>query len=145
MAVYLHIFTLLVNKTAVSEKYKGGIEKFREDYNIPLSEINQEDDELFALGQMNPDLYDIDKLISEGLSFDSEKQSSDDFTILYRYGDFFWEVNWLKHNKVFAWHINTADDVLKRVDEISNMHLERIIELAEEGRNPLVAIRSENL
>lgn len=55
---------------------------FRIDYEIPMSEINQEDNELFSLGQMNPDQFEIESIISKGLSYDSEKQHSDDFTII---------------------------------------------------------------
>jgi hypothetical protein len=36
MPVYLDIFNLIVNKKAVAEKYSGGINQFRIDYNIPI-------------------------------------------------------------------------------------------------------------
>ena len=76
MPIYLDIYNLIVAKKAVTESYSGGIPQFRIDYNIPLSEINQEDDELFSLGQMNADQFDIDHLVSSGLSFDVENQKS---------------------------------------------------------------------
>jgi len=93
MPVYLHIANLIISKKAVQEKYIGGLEKFREDYKIKTSEINQEDGQLFSLGQMNADEFEIEKLITNGLSFNEELQRSDDFTIVYRYGDIYWQVD----------------------------------------------------
>lgn len=43
MAIYLDIFNLIINKKAITEKYIGGLERFREDFDIPASEINHED------------------------------------------------------------------------------------------------------
>jgi hypothetical protein len=142
MATYVHIYNLIIRKQAVIEKYLGGIEQFRIDYNIPSSEINQEDDELFSLGQMNADQFDVDSLLSKGLSFDADQQKSDDFVILYRYGALFWEANWIKHNKVFAWHIETSSEILLKVDEISNMTMDDISEQFEKGNNVFKTIRN---
>jgi hypothetical protein len=56
MPIYLDIYNLIVAKKAVTESYSGGIPQFRIDYNIPLSEINQEDDELFSFLRFNVSL-----------------------------------------------------------------------------------------
>lgn len=143
MPVYLHIFNLIIDKKSVIEKYHGGIEQFRLDYNIPSSEINQEDDELFSLGQMNADEFDIEGLVSKGIQYDKKNQTSNDFTIVYRYGDMLWEAKWLKNNKVFAWHINTSSELKARVAEISNMSMDYIVEQMENGNNLLNTIRQE--
>lgn len=145
MPVYLHLFNLVIDKKAVTEKYAGGMDQFRTDYDIPSSEINQEDDELFSLGQMNADQFDLDSLISKGLSYDMDGQRSDDFTIVYRYGDVFWEVEWLKHNRVFAWHVDLSSELKLRMDEISNMSLDDISKQMEKGNNLLKAIRLADL
>ena len=145
MATYVHIYNLIIRKQAVIEKYSGGIEQFRIDYNIPSSEINQEDDELFSLGQMNADQFDVYSLISKGLSFDAAEQKSDDFVILYRYGDLFWDANWIEHNKVFAWHIETSNEILLKVDVISNMTMDDISEQFEKGNNLFKTIRNGNV
>lgn len=145
MAVYQHIFNLIISKKRRNRKYTGGIEQFRKDYNIPSSEINQEDDELFSIARMNADEFDIDSLISKGLSFDIEGQKSDDFTIVYRYGDIFWDVKWLKNNKVFAWHIETSSDIVLKVDEISNMTWDYINEQMKKGNNLLKTIRKAHV
>lgn len=145
MPIYLHIYNLVIDKKAVAEKYAGGMEQFRMDYDIPSSEINQEDDELFSLGQMNADQFDLDSLISKGLSYDMDGQRSDDFTIVYRYGDVFWEVEWLKHNRVFAWHVDLGSELKLRMEEISNMSLDDISKQMEKGNNLLKAIRLADL
>lgn len=141
MPVYLDTFSLILDKKAIIEKYSGGIEQFRIDYNIPESQVNQEDDELFALGKMNGDEFDIDKLVAKGLSFDEINQKSNDFTIIYRYGDLYWEVNWLKHNKVFAWHIKTDPRLIAKVDEISALSISEIQNQMKKGIDLLWTIR----
>jgi hypothetical protein len=132
---------LIIDKKAVIKKYSGGIEQFRIDYEIPLSEINQEDDELFSLGQMYDDEFDIDSLISKGLSYDSGEQKSDDFTIIYRYADFVWHVNWLQHNRVFAWHVDTSPDLKLKMDRICNMTMDEITKQMENGKNLFETIK----
>ena len=144
MPVYLHIFNLIINKKAITDKYFGGLGQFRKDYDIPESEINQEVGELFSLGAMNVDQFDIDRLIMNGLSFDKENQCSDNFTIIYRYGDIFWKVNWLQHNEVFTWHVNANSKELEEVNAISTMLMDTITELIEKGDNPLKTIRIDN-
>ena len=85
MPIYIDIFSLVLDKKIIAQKYHGGIHQFRIDYHIPESEINEEDDELFALGQMNADEFDIDALVAKGLSYDEAQQRSDDFTITCRW------------------------------------------------------------
>jgi len=136
---------LIIDKKAVNEKYTGGVEQFRIDYEIPLSEINQEDDELFSLGQMNADQFDIDSLKSKGLSFDNDKQKSDDFTIVYRYGELLWDVKWLKHNSVFAWHLDTSPDLISKMEGICKMPVNDIMKEMDNGNNLLKAIRLMHL
>lgn len=128
MPVYLHIANLVIKKTSVIEKYSGGIEQFRLDCNIPVSEINQEDNELFSLGLMNADEFDIEKLMNKGLHFDIDWQYSDDFTIINRYGGLFWEAAWLKQNGIFAWHIDADSELIDKADQISNMTMDYIVE-----------------
>jgi len=71
---------------------------------------------MFSLAQINIDKFDTDRLISNGLSYNKDKHTSPDFVILDRYNDFLWEAKWLKHNSVFAWHIETNSAVKKRVE-----------------------------
>ncbi|MFZ1703997.1 MAG: hypothetical protein WAT79_06600 [Saprospiraceae bacterium] len=134
MPIYLDIFTLIVNKSAVTEKYHGGLEQFRQDFEFEGSEINYEDGQLFALGQMDPDGFDLAHLMSQGLHYDEKRQFSYDFTILYRYGgDDYWEVPWLENNTVFAWHKDAHPKELARVKEICNMTMDVIGDYFDEG------------
>lgn len=120
------------------------MEQFQIDHDLPFSDINQEDDELFSLGQIDPDLFDMDTLVLKGLHYDNVNQRSDDFVILDRYGDFFWDVNWVKHNRVFAWHVDTRKEILMKVDEISSMTLDGIVEQMDKGNNLFKTIRTDN-
>ena len=140
MAIYLDIYNLVINKKAITEKYIGGLDRFREDYNIPASEINHEDGRLFSLGQMDPDEFDIEKLVQNGLSYDQDLRYSDDFTIVCRYQDAFWEVDWLEHNTVFAWHIDSDSKEVELAKEVLNMTMDRIAELIDQGKSPLKTI-----
>lgn len=142
MAVYLHIFNLIIKRQTVIDKYAGGVDQFRIDYDLPHSEINQEDDELFSLGQMDVDEFDFDRLIAKGLNYDEAQQSSDDFIVLYRYDDLPWELNWIAHNQVFAWHVDTSPDIILKVEEISNMSIDALSEQMKQGNNLFKAIRN---
>lgn len=92
---------------------------------------------------MNIDDFDIDLLTSNGLYFDDEKQESNDFTIVYRYGGLLWPVDWLKENRIFAWHTDTPQDLISKANLISNMKISDIIQLNKEGKDPLNAIRQD--
>ena len=141
MAIYLHVFNFIINKQAVAQKYNGGAEKFRMDHNHGTFGIFQEDDELFAFGQMDTEPFDFDQLILNGLNFNRILQKSDDFVILYRYGDMAWEVNWLENNKLFAWHISTDPEILSKVHEISNMTMKTISDEMDRGNDLFKTIR----
>jgi len=145
MPVYIFLSNLIITKKAVIEKYAGGLEQFRKDYKIPEWEVNHEDDELFSLSKMNADEFDIERLMSKGLSFDIDAQKSEDFTILNRYGGEFWEVPWLENNRVFAWHTNTSSACKARMEEICNMTMDAIMEKNDKGNNLFRTIRMEGL
>lgn len=141
MPIYLDIFNLIVPKKVISRKYQGGIIQFYKDFRFGEFEIDQEDDELFSFGQMNFDCLPIDNLVEKGLHFDNNNQYSEDFTIIYRYGEDFWKVSWLQHNTVFAWHTKANRTTIKKAEEISNLTIEEISELIKKGQNPLKTIR----
>ena len=94
---------------------------------------------------MNTDAFYIDLMTAKGLHYDTETQSSKDFTILERYGDFLWPTPWVEHNRVFAWHIHTSEAVRKRAEEIAEMHVEYIVERLKEGVRLLKTIRASDL
>jgi hypothetical protein len=53
MPIYLYIFSLIVPKKVIAEKYQGGIGQFHKDFKFVEFEFNQEDDELFSFGHMD--------------------------------------------------------------------------------------------
>ena len=137
----MHFCSLIIRKSTVVEKYNGGVEQFRKDYSIGISDVNQEDDELFSLGKMNVEDFDIDRLMKSGISFDESNQYSDDFTILHRYGDFAWKTEWITHNKLFAWDVKTSPECILKVDEFSKTTMDVINQMSDAGENPWAAIR----
>ena len=141
MPIYLDNFNLLVPKKVIAEKYQGGISQFLKDFRFAEFEINQEDDELFSLGQMNYDCLPIDELVEKGLHYDDMNHSSHDFIVIARYGKDLWNAPWIKHNKVFAWHINAHETSIKKAEKISNTDVAEIMELIVQGKSPLKTIR----
>ena len=145
MPVYLHLANLIIRKDAVAIRYPGGIEQFRIDYQMDEMETRQEDDELFLIAQMNTDDFYLDELVAKGLHYDLESNFSSDFTLFGRYDpNFEWKADWLEHNGVFAWHIETNDELKRKVAEISEMHVEDIFNEMAKGNNLLQTIRLEN-
>ena len=145
MPTYVHNCNLIIRKSVVAEKYVGGNRQFRKDYSIGTSEVNQEDDELFCLGSMNVEDFDLDKLTEKGLNFDAEKQFSADFTILYRSGKCSWATDWLINDTIFAWDILTSETCLEKANRISSMNMDQIRAMFENGENPFATIRKNDL
>jgi hypothetical protein len=142
MPVFIHLSILVVDKKAIKKKYKGGIVEFRKNYRWGDDSNHQEDDELFAIASMNSDEQDIEELTSRGLSFDSELQRSDDFTIVNRYGGAEWPVSWLQHESSFAWHIDADENFIEKAKAVEKMTMAKIAELFEDGINSFSTIRS---
>ena len=133
MPIYLHLANLIIEKKTIEAKYKGGIEQFKAVFFKDKDTFNQEDNEVFSLSSMNIDEFDIEELIEHGLHFDEEAQHSNDFAIKARYGKPLWQTDWLQYNEVFAWHKDASLKEFQRVNEISNMTMDKIIELSEKG------------
>ena len=121
MPIYIELANLIVDKESIKSKYIGGIEAFRDYYIVNGGEKNQEDNKLFSISRMNPDEFDLQHLIENGLSYVEVDRRSDDFVIVSRYGGCLWEVDWLCNNSVFAWHTDCEKQVVARLREISEM------------------------
>ncbi len=140
MPIYLHLANLILDKTAVKQKYTGGIEQFRVDYAIHEDDYNQEDHELFAIATMNVDEFDIERLIDSGLHFDEKLQYSTDFTLKPRHGNYLWKTDWIVDNMVFAWHIKADPDLISKANAIANQTMDYISKQFEKGGNPFATI-----
>lgn len=144
MPLYAQLSNLIVNKDAVKNKYIGGLESFRKKYINNSQPYNQEDNHLFSLSKMNSDEFEIQDLINEGLSFDTEKQFSNDFTILSRYGGLHWEVEWIKnYYSVFFAHINSSKWELEKVEEFCKMDAEDFFQLLQKSNYTIVIKSNE--
>lgn len=140
MPIYVDLANLIIEKETVRKKYQGGIDQFRLDYTFGEESVNQEDELLFSLTCMNVNEFRIDDLVVNGLHFDKASQSSSDFTIMTRYGDFMWKYEGLVHNHVFVWHVNTPIHQIERAKEIGNMLMDDLLKLMDAGENPLKTI-----
>jgi hypothetical protein len=140
MPIYLHLANFIIDKHAVATKYLDGIDAFRQRYIIESASYNQEDNQLFSITRMNVDEFDIDELIDNGLSYDNLRKQSNDFTIYTRQGGLLWQADWLRKNRVFAWHIECDELEIKEAKRISYLSMDEITELDNKGLNPLKTI-----
>jgi len=144
MPVYLDLANLVFEKRLLDQKYIGGSDQFRLDWNATNSEANQEDDELISLASMNIDDFEIDKLIKRGLEFNSDLQYSNDFVAISRYGGAHWETDWLNNNDTFAWHVNCDPKQKERAVQIGEvMTMDKIQELSDKGINVFKTIKTD--
>jgi hypothetical protein len=141
MPIYLNLANFIVDKKAIENHYTGGLEAFRAFFEKDFGFWKQEDNQLFSLVRMNYDEFNIDHLIDNGLFFDEEKQHSNHFVMYQRHHGFFWQVDWLKDNRVFAWHVDSNEKEIAEVNRISNMTLDEIHEVRLKGRELFNAIR----
>ena len=144
MPVYLDLANLVFEKRLLDQKYIGGSDQFRLDWNTINSEANQEDDELLSLASMNMDDFEIDKLIERGLEFNSDLQHSNDFVAISRYGGAHWETDWLNNNETFAWHVNCDAKQKERAIQIGEvMTMDKIQELGDKGIDVYKTIKTD--
>lgn len=142
MPIYLHPANLIIQKSTIIQKYNGGIEGFRKDFISSNNPYNQEDNELFSLSKLNAYEFDISDLVLKGLTYESKNNSSEDFVVQTRLDGFLWKANWIRDNRVFAWHINSKVIELEQVHKISDLTPEQIDDFTErEAYYPLRTIR----
>ena len=116
MPIYLHPSNLIVRKSAVRKRYKGGLNQFRIDHNTTSENHNQEDRMLFSISRLNVDEFDIDFILDKGL------QRATDFTIYSRLAGILWKSNWLEENAVFAWHRDEHSFLISKTEEVCEMN-----------------------
>jgi hypothetical protein len=79
MPTYIHLANLIINKSAIEQKVKGGCKAFREHNIFTNIELNQEDNDVFSLTRMNPDEFDTGTLQEMGLDYNEKEDTSTDF------------------------------------------------------------------
>lgn len=140
MPVYIHLANLILDKKAVERKYSGGLEHFRNDYDIDKDGPNTEDHEVFSLTKMNPDEFAIEALVEKGMDFDFDNGVSKDFVILTRYSGCLWEVDWIRSNQVYAWHKEACLKAILKSNILAYGPMDNLIEMYEKGDNPFGVI-----
>lgn len=140
MPVYIHLANLFIDKAAIVKKYDGGLEQFRTDYSIGGENYNQEDNEIISIAKMNMDEFDLLSLLTKGLHYDKTLPYSTDFTLRSRYGTYLWNTEWISDNEVFAWHKQANIELIAKAIAIGNETIQRLEELAMQGKNPFATI-----
>ena len=140
MPVFIHLSNLIVDKEAIKQKYKGGVDQFRLDFQN-YNSLFQEDLELFSLAAMNSGDFSFDKLLEGGLHYYEFSQRSDDFVILDRYGGCHWQVDWLGHGAVYAAHANCSINHIIMAVQLECLTTNDIVRMREAGFNPFVTIK----
>ena len=141
MPTYIHLANLIINKSALEQKVKGGCAAFREHKIFTNIELNREDNDVFSLTRMNPDEFDTGTLQEMGLDYNEIEDKSTDFTMVTRYGGVLWKVVWLEQNGIYAWHVNSSPEETNLAKEKSNMFMSDAIKQIEQGENPFPVIR----
>jgi hypothetical protein len=100
MSIPIEFINLIIRKSTLETKYKGGLAQFIKD--IPNQSF-REDEELVRYGCMNSSDLErfIDLTLERGLEY--KEMDTDDFVIINTYSGLSWEVGWLEHNYVESW------------------------------------------
>jgi hypothetical protein len=131
MSIPLAFINVIIPKSILELKFKGGVKQFMEDYfddfnddpkyaDIKDQLPSQEDEYLIKIGTMDySEVQDyIDILTENGLHYDKDNRTSTDFMIIATLGGHMWQVDWLEYDLRIrrCWH---KDD-----PELSKYHLE---------------------
>jgi len=136
MPTYIELQNLIIPKSIIEFKYKGGIKQFRKWYNDNKGAKWQEDNETFSIARMNSVDDDIIHFVKMGMSFDDTTKYSDDFCVISRYEGLLWEVDWLEYNAVFAWHKDCDKEKMQQVKSIATMTMDEIEIAFDRGEQP---------
>ena len=134
MPIYCEILQLVLPKTIVESKYKGGLEQFKIDFKWG-KKVDHEDNELISLASMENSFP-----TPNGLHYDQDSKTSKDFVIVARYATpaLSWEVDWCESNKVFIWHKDCKLSAFKKMLEVCSMTMNQIDRIRKEsGESPL--------
>jgi len=135
MPTYIFLVNVIIPKDIIIKKYKGGIDKFHTWFIENNGIKRQEDNELYSVARMNNCDDVIASLVENGLDFDEEKNHSNDFVCVSRYGGMLWDVDWIETNTIFAWHINANKNQIAKATKIGNMMMEDITDALDRGEN----------
>jgi hypothetical protein len=137
--------SLLIDKAAVAQKCPGGVAHFREVFFKVRGELNEEDDELFAVAGMNSDEFDPEALVELGLTYDASRGYSPDFVIHQRYHGFLWEVDWIEEDSFYAWHRDTDPVVKETARSLGKTSRKKLAAICEAGQDPFIPLTLRNL
>jgi len=95
MAVPVEHFSIIIPKTVLETKYQGGLKQYIN--NVPNASYIEDDylTRVAFISNVAANNY-CDKLISNGLHFDKNTNSSDDFVVVQMLLGESWNTNWMQ-------------------------------------------------
>ena len=147
LACYLHpmpitidLANLVITKTAVTNKYPGGIDAFRSDFGFdPIARADQEDNELLRIGAMElGGLWSrLVRLREAGLTYNEDDPAQNDMVLIARYGGPVNVPDWLRSNSFYAWHADCSPEKQAFVRNIVKLDVDEFLERQERGEIPV--------
>ena len=133
MPINTELSQLVFRKSIITEKYIGGLEQFKEDFEFSLGEYNMEDNELISMAAMNPDELDLKHAASNFhriVDEDNYITGSDDFVVVNRYGGKMWDNEWITGDagkgSVFFWDVTASVASIQEAQDRSNCPMDEI-------------------
>ena len=128
MPIYCEILQLVLPKTIVESKYKGGLEQFKIDFKWG-KKVDHEDNELISVASMGNSF-----LNPKGLHYDDKSDTSKDFVIAARYGTpvLSWEVDWCESDRVYIWHKDCKLSSYKKMKKHCTTPMNEVVQFSKE-------------
>ena len=133
MPINTDLSQLVFRKSIISEKYKGGLQKFKKDFEFSSVKRNREDNELISLAAMNPDEFDLTLAANNFHRIADEDNfiiGSDDFVIINRYGGKMWYCDWITGDDdeypAFFWDVKACETSIEEALERCNCEVHEI-------------------
>lgn len=118
MPLYIHLANLVLQKSVIESKYKGGLSQFIKDSNWGKVEYDSQDDELLLFASMNPDEFDFEFLDKAGFL------ETQDYFVITRYSSQENMPDWLQQNRVFIWHSNCSQNQIQLAKKYSETNVD---------------------
>lgn len=122
MPLYIHLANLVLQKSEIESKYKGGLSQFIKDSHWGKAEYDSQDDELLLFASMNSDEFDFEFLDKAGFV------EIQDYFVITRYSSQENLPDWLQQNGVFMWHCNCLQNQIQLAKKYSETNVDLFFE-----------------
>ena len=133
MPINTDLSQLVFRKSIITEKYIGGLEQFKEDFEFSLGKYNMEDNELISIVAMNAEDLDLNQAANNFHRIVDEEGyivGSEDFVVVNRYGGKMWDNEWITGDEgkgsVFFWDVTASEASIQEAQDRSNCPMDEI-------------------